>query len=308
MIRRLVPGPLKRLRRRAGGLDRLDEVQQLQHAQLGRLDDLTEAIGRIEARQLHGLRGPLQSHEFRVHSQAGEDGIIQFLVNNVEIPNRTFVEFGVEDYREANTRFLLVNDHWSGLVMDGDPGNVARIKADPVFWNSSLVAVQAFVTRQNVNELLESAGMTGDIGLLSVDVDGNDYWIFDAIEVARPAIAVVEYNHRFGPTRSVTIPYEATFVRRRSDQSWLCSGASLAAIVNAAKRKGMAFVGCNSFGNNAFFARTDLVPEWLTTYSAAEGFVAGRFKEGLCVDGREIVPSAAEEQRLCAEVTLVAVP
>jgi hypothetical protein len=144
--------------------------------------------------------------------------------------------------------------------------------------------------------------------LLSVDVDGNDYWIFDAIEVARPAIAVVEYNHRFGPTRSVTIPYDATFVRRRSDRSWLCSGASLAAIVDAAKRKGMAFVGCNSFGNNAFFVRTDLVPEWLATYSAVEGFVAGRFKEGLSVDGHEVVPSTADEQRLCAEATLVAVP
>lgn len=309
MIRRLVPAPLKRLRRRVGALDRLDELQQLQQlARLGRLDELAEAVGRIEARQLQGLRGPLQSHEFRVHSHAGEDGIVQFLINNVPIANRTFVEFGVEDYREANTRFLLANDHWSGLVMDGDSTNVAKIRADPVFWNSSLSAVEAFVTRENVNELLASAGMTGDIGLLSVDVDGNDYWIFDAIEVARPAIAVVEYNHRFGPTRSVTIPYEPQFVRRRSDHSWLCSGASLAAIVDAAKRKGMAFVGCNSFGNNAFFVRTELVPEWLTTYSAAEGFVAGRFKEGLCVDGRELVPSAAEEQQLCTEATLVSVP
>jgi hypothetical protein len=306
LIRRLVPGPIKALRRRIRALDRLEELHPL--AELERLEQIAQALGRIEARQLDGLRGPLQRHEFRVHSHAGEDGIIQFLVRNIAIANPTFVEFGVEDYREANTRFLLVNNYWSGLVMDGDPANVAKIQADPVYWNSRLSAVAAFVTRENVNDLLANAGVTGDIGLLSVDVDGNDYWIFDAIEVVRPAIAVVEYNHRFGPSRSVTIPYDARFVRRRSDSSWLCCGASLAALVGAAERKGMAFVGCNSFGNNAFFVRADLLPEWLATYTAEQGFVAGRFKESFAPDGRQTEPSAAEELRLCAEVTLVQVP
>jgi hypothetical protein len=303
MIRRFVPRPLRRLRWRVQALDRLESLREL-----GRLDELAQAVGRIETRQLIGTHGPLQAHEFKVYSRAGEDGIIQFLVNNVPAGSRRFVEFGVEDYREANTRFLLVNDHWSGFVMDGDPANVARILDDPVYRNADLHARAAFVTRENVNQLLSDAGMTGDIGLLSIDVDGNDYWIFDAITVTQPAIAVIEYNHRFGPTRSVTIPYEADFVRNQSDQTWLICGASLGAIVGAAARHGLSFVGCNSYGNNAFFVRTDLLPSWLPTCTTEEGFVGGRFKEAMLVDGVEVVASPEEEQRLVAQANLVDVP
>jgi hypothetical protein len=302
-MRRLVPGQFRRLKQRVQALDRLGDLREL-----GRLEQVLEALGRIEKRQLEDVPGPLARHEFRVHSHAGEDGIIQFLVHNVAIPNRTFVEFGVEDYREANTRFLLANDQWSGLVMDGDPANVEKIRADPVYWNTRLTAVAAFVTRENVNALLDDAGMTGEIGLLSVDVDGNDYWIFDAITAVTPAIAVVEYNHRFGPSKSVTIPYDPSFVRRRSDSSWLCAGASLAAVVGAATRKGMSFVGCNTFGTNAFFVRNDLLPQGWTVYEPEGGYVAGRFRESMIVDGAEVVATPELEQRLVAEATLVVVP
>lgn len=309
-MRRLVPAPLKRLRWRLRALDQLGELRELviaERRELQRIEQRLNALGRIEARQLAEFRGPLQRHEFTVHSHAGEDGIIQFLVRNVPISSRTFAEIGVEDYREANTRFLLTNDHWSGLVVDGDLANIAKIRSDAIYWNSDLTAVAAFVTRENVNELLVSAGLTGEIGLLSIDIDGNDYWVFDAITAVRPAIAVVEYNHRFGPTRSVTIPYDPGFVRRKSDASWLVCGASLAAIVGVAERTGMSFVGCNSFGNNAFFVRTDLVPEWLTTYSAEEGYVAGRFRESMVIDGVEVVATPDEEQRMVAEADLVEV-
>jgi hypothetical protein len=272
------------------------------------LDRVMQAIGRIEARQLSDYRGPLRGHEFQVTSQAGEDGIIQYLVRNVPIASRTFIEFGVEDYREANTRFLLVNDHWQGLVMDPDAANVERIRADTVFMTERLAAITAFVTRENIDTLLVDAGVAGDIGLLSIDVDGNDYWVFDAISVVRPALAVVEYNHRFGASRSVTIPYDPQFVRRRSDASWLICGASLQAIVGAAQRKGMAFVGCNSFGNNAFFVRSELLPAWLPALTAEEGYVAGRFRESMIIDGVEVVASPDEEQRLVAQANLVDVP
>jgi hypothetical protein len=306
-VRRLVPNVLKRLRRRVGALDRIEETQQLLHEDREHTDSILQALGRIEMRQLTGVRGTLQDHEFKVYSHAGEDGIIQYLASHVKVARRTFVEFGVEDYREANTRFLLQNNHWDGLVIDGDPDNVRRIEADPIYWNANLVALAAFVTRDNINELLTRAGFEGEVGLLSIDVDGNDYWIFDAITAVKPAIAIVEYNHRFGPTRSVTIPYDAGFVRRRSDPSWLVCGASLAAIVSVAARKGMAFVGCNSFGNNAFFVREELLPPWLPKLSAADGFVPGKFKESMTRGGVERTATPAEEQRLIAEARLVEV-
>jgi len=282
-------------------LDRLAKLDQLDR----RVDALVEAIGRVESRQLEGVRGPLQDHEFRIYSHSGEDGILQFLVANIETPSKTLVEFGVEDYREANTRYLVADCGWTGLVMDGDPDNIRRIRASALYWNSKLRAEDAFVTRENVNGLLIRFGFVDDLGLLSIDVDGIDYWVFDAITVARPRIAVVEYNHRFGPTRSVTIPYDPKFVRRRDDPSWLVCGASLAAIVTAAERKGMSLVGCNSFGNNAFFVRDDVRPAWMPALTAKEGFVSGRFREAMVVNGETRALSEDEEQALVGGATLV---
>jgi len=307
VMRRLVPGRVRRLRERLRALDRLPKLDELDRVK-DRLDNVIEAVGRIEARQLRGTRGSLRDHEFRVYSHAGEDGIIQFLVHSIDIPSRTFVEFGVEDYREANTRFLLQREGWRGLVMDGNEDNISAIRADPVYWNHDLTAVNAFVTRENIDRLLADNGFTGDLGLLSVDIDGNDYWVFEAITAVRPAIAVVEYNHRFGPARSVTIPYDPAFVRRRHDTSWLCTGASLAAIVGVANRKGMDFVGCNSFGNNAFLVRADLRPDWMPALSVEEGFVAGPFKETMLRGGRPVVLSQQEEQELISGARLVEVP
>jgi hypothetical protein len=272
-----------------------------------RFAPMAEAIARVESRQLEARHGTLAEHEFRVYSHAGEDGIIQYLIRRISVSTRTFVEFGVEDYREANTRFLLTNNHWAGLVLDGSEANIKKIKSDPLYWNSDLRAVQAFVTRDNINELLEANHMSGDLGLLSIDVDGNDYWIFDAVHAASPSIAVIEYNHRFGPERAVTIPYDPAHVRRQTDLSWLFSGASLKAIVLAAQRKGLAFVGCNTFGNNAFFLRRDLLPSWLPPLSAEDGFVAGRFRESVILEGRLIVPGPEDERSMLEDVELVTV-
>jgi hypothetical protein len=313
VTRGFLPRWVRRLRRRLQALDRLaklDELDRLAKREEfdrldGRVDALVEAIGRVEARQLEGIRGPLQDHEFRVYSHSGEDGILQFLTANIETPRKTFVEFGVEDYREANTRYLVANCGWMGLVMDGDPANIKQIRRSPLYWNSNLRAEDAFVTRENVDTLLTDFGFLGDLGLLSVDVDGNDYWVFNAITVVRPRIAVVEYNHRFGPTRSVTIPYDPGFVRRHDDPSWLVCGTSLAAIVKAAHRKGMSLVGCNSFGNNAFLVRDDVKPAWMPALTAEEGFVAGKFRETMVVAGEARPLSYEEEQALIGSATLV---
>jgi len=272
------------------------------------LDALRESIGRIEARQLADLRGPLRDHEFKVFSQSGEDGILQYLTRIVAPLDRSFVEIGVEDYREANTRFLLIKDQWSGLVVDGSAPNVARIFSDQVYWTRRLRVAEAFIDRDNVNGVLTAHGATGELGLLSVDIDGNDYWVFDAINCVAPAIAIVEYNYRFGPTAAVTIPYDPAYRRSQSSPSWLVTGASLQAIANAAARKDMAFVGCNSFGNNAFFVRRDLVPSWFELPTVQQGFVSGQFRESLVRDGVYVVPDEAETRALIDAADLVDAP
>jgi hypothetical protein len=222
-----------------------------------RLERLQVAVGRIEQR-LQG-QGGFNSHEFSVFSQWGEDGLLAYLVSAIEIPNRVFVEFGVENYQEANTRFLATSCQWSGLVIDGSAEYVAAIRADPHAWRYAITAKQAFVTAENIDELIRGAGIAGDIGLLSIDIDGNDYWVWKAISVIQPRIVVVEYNSLFGARHAVTVPYQPEFVRTTAHSSNLYYGASASALAALGRAKGYALVGGNLAGNNLFFVRGDVL-------------------------------------------------
>jgi hypothetical protein len=200
----------------------------------------------------------LDEVEFQVFSQRGEDGIVQYIINKIAIPNKVFVEFGVETYSESNTRFLLLNNNWSGLVMDGCSKNIEFIKKDFTYWKYDLTAKQTFITKDNINELIVNYTNRKDIGLLSVDIDSNDYWVWDAINVVNPRIVICEYNSVFGAEKAVTVPYKADFVRSNAQYSELYFGASLNASCQLAEQKGYDFVGTTSAGVNAYFVRKEL--------------------------------------------------
>lgn len=199
----------------------------------------------------------LDDVEFRVFSQFGEDGIIQYLIRRTRVPRRLtrFVEFGVGDYREANTRFLLINDNWRGLVMDSSGSNMAAVRASSLYWKHDIAAKEAFVDRDNIDDLMRSAGFAGAIGLLSIDIDGNDYWLWERIAAVDPIIVIVEYNALFGASRAVAVPYDPAFDRGRAHYSHLYWGCSLRALELLAQRKGYSLVGSNSAGCNAFFVK-----------------------------------------------------
>jgi hypothetical protein len=270
------------------------------------IDRIKEALGRVEARQTRDLNAPsLAAVEFRVYSQFGEDGIIQFLINNVEIRSRTFVEFGVEEYREANTRFLLMHDNWRGLILDGSPQNVEVVRSDEIYWRFDLKAVAAFVTRENINQLLCEHGMEGEIGLLSIDIDGNDYWVWKEINVVSPAIVIVEYNARFGVDRAVSVPYKPDFDRRREHYSMLYWGASLRALVELGRQKGYAFVGCNSGGINAFFVRRDLLNDAVRETTVEAGYVVSKFRQAMDESGNLIFADPEQEAQMLAGLPLI---
>ena len=205
----------------------------------------------------------LEDVEFQVFSQFGEDGIIQWLIKNVDIKNKTFIEFGVENYDESNTRFLLMNNNWSGFIMDGSKENMDYVKNSDYYWKFDLIAKDAFVTKENINQLLTQSGFTGEVGLLNVDVDGNDYWILDNIDCVNPQILICEYNAIFGDEKQVTIPYDEAFYRTSAHYSNLYWGASLGAFKAWAEKKGYYFVGTNSTGHNAFFVRKDSISKEL---------------------------------------------
>ena len=281
-------------------LDRLEkEVKRL----CARMTHLQEAVGRVEARQCANAPD-LAASEFRTFSQWGEDGIIQFLLGRVKVPRKVFVEFGVESYVEANTRFLLTNNNWAGLVFDGSADNIRRIKKSGIYWQYNLKAAEAFITRDNINALLTENGMSGEIGLLSIDIDGNDYWVWQAITGVNPAIVVLEYNARFGPADAVTVPYDPAFTRAVAHHSHIYYGASLRALTQLSKSKGYALVGCNTAGNNAFFVREELRPASLPELSVEEAFVQNQFREARNPDGSLALLNFAEEQKLVFSLPL----
>ena len=123
----------------------------------------------------------LRDAEFKVFSQFGDDGIIQYLIHRLASLPDSFVEFGVENYREANTRFLLLNNNWRGLVLDGNRNHIEQIQTDKIHWQHTLTAKHAWITRDNINDLIREAGFSGKIGLLSIDIDGNDYWVWEKL-------------------------------------------------------------------------------------------------------------------------------
>jgi hypothetical protein len=270
-----------------------------------RLDNLQQAIGRIEQRQTaRGPAGDLMAAEFKVSSQWGEDGIIAHLLEHVPISNPMFVEFGVQDYAESNTRFLLRHRNWSGLVLDGDPANIASIRADPIYWRHNLKAETAFITRENINDSLTRNGVSGEIGLLSVDIDGNDYWVWEAITAVRPQIVIAEYNALYGPTATVSVPYDAAFQRTAAHHSNLYWGCSLAALAHLGTQKGYMLVGCNSNGNNAFFVRTDCAGA-LPSVTVAQAFRPAKFRESRSATGELTFLNGSQARAEVADLPVV---
>lgn len=199
----------------------------------------------------------IQEAEFKVFSQWGEDGIIQYLINTIDVENKFFVEFGVEDYTESNTRFLLCNNNWNGFVMDGSLKNVEYIKNDDIYWQHNFEAKCEFITKENINNLIKENCPFKNIGILSIDIDGVDYWVWKEINCINPAIVICEYNGIFGDQLKVTVPYDKNFYRTDKHYSNLYWGASLKAFIELGKEKGYQFIGGNSAGNNAFFVKNE---------------------------------------------------
>jgi len=222
----------------------------------------------------------LSEVEFKVFSQWGEDGIVQYIINHIPIPTKVFVEFGVEDYSEANTRFLLINNNWEGLIIDADTELEKRLKSQKLYWRHNLNAKNSFITAENINDLISDSGIQGDIGLLSVDIDGNDYWVWKAISVISPRIVICEYNSVFGTKHQITVPYKPDFDKTKHHYSNLCFGASLAAICRLAEEKGYDFIGSNSQGCNAFFVRKD-VSHGLPKPTLNEGYYKSKFRSSI---------------------------
>jgi hypothetical protein len=207
----------------------------------------------------------LNEYELKVFSQNGEDGVLLRLFSDIGTTDRRFVEFGSNDGIECNTHNLSVQWGWSGLLLEADHQLVATARR---FYTRELEAEvsrvkirQAFVQPRNIDRLITEAGLTDEIDLLSIDIDSNDYWVWQAITAVRPRVVVVEYNASFGPSWSATMPFTEHFDRFDTHRSGYYFGASLGALAALGSSKGYRLIGCESRGVNAFFLRDDIADD-----------------------------------------------
>lgn len=196
---------------------------------------------------------------FKVFSQFEEDGKLLFLFSVLGMTHKTFVEIGSDDGINSNCANLALNFGWHGVFIDGNAKGIARgrnfYSKYPTPFNYPPRFVCSKVTRENINTLILEQGITGEIGLLSIDIDGNDYWVWDALEVVQPDVVIIETHIEFG-YNNIVVPYDADYFYPGKHPEY--HGASPLAMVNLGKKKGYRLVGANELGFNFIFVKNGL--------------------------------------------------
>jgi len=196
----------------------------------------------------------LLSQRFGYLSQNDEDGVLLAIFKRIGTTDRRFAEIGC-GMNGGNSGFLAQELAWRGLMVDVRSSAIKKIKVR--FAGQNVKAVKQRVTCEGINGLLTKHGLTGEIDFLSIDIDSNDYWVWEAVTACSPRVVAIEYNWLFGPERSVTIPYDPTFTLSGTLRSY--RGASLTALVHLGGRKGYRLIATERV--NAFFLRNDIAPE-----------------------------------------------
>jgi hypothetical protein len=243
---------------RGGGLrhhlysleDRLQEMDVHVSRTAERLDAGVDEARRTAWLQAHDLR----AYERRVYSQNGEDGILEEILRRVGAPKKYFVEFGVETGEQCNCARLVLEEGWHGLFIEGFAPYFEQLR-ERYCSRLGVRCLQAYVSSANIETLLREQGVPIDLDVLSIDIDGNDYWVWKAIDRWRPRVVVIEYNASHPPGKKWVM-------QENRDHRWdgtTYYGASLTSLTALGRQKGYTLVATNSSGVNAFFVRDDLV-------------------------------------------------
>ena len=249
-----------------------------------------------------GAEPALDRHEIKVHSQNGEDGILLYLFSRIGATNRSFVEFGLGRGVECNSFNLLLNWAWRGVLIEADAEVVALARAEYdrhlVARSGDAVIVHARIARENVNAVLLEHAHDREPDLLSIDIDGNDYWVWERLTALTPRVVVIEYNAALGPERSLTVTYDPQFGRWAKHRSGFYHGASLKALERLGRQKGYLLVGCDSSGVNAFFVRRDVAGEELPAVPAQVAYrpLAPRHSGLSCEERYELIRDLGFEE------------
>jgi hypothetical protein len=215
----------------------------------------------------------------KVFSQTDEDGILLYIFSIIGTVNKRSVEVCAGDGIECNSANLIINHGWDGLLVDGNKSLVKRgqefYQTNPHTYVYPPKFVHNWITRDNINSIIKNNGFEGKIDFLSIDMDGVDYWIWEAINVIEPRVVVVEYQDILGPEKALVVPYSDNFNAYEYPTTLgspnFC-GASLRAFTKLANKKGYRLVGCNRVGYNAFFIKNPFGQNEIPEISIEECF------------------------------------
>ena len=200
----------------------------------------------------------LQDVEYKVFSQTGEDGIIDFLTSKLSILNSKFVEIGVGDYSECNTRYIYEKSFSKGLIVDIEHDFKKKVSKNINVYKGLIEIENIEVSALNINQILEKHDLNEKLDLFSIDIDGIDYWVIEKLKSRISKIFVAEYNPTFGHNLEISVPNNNNFNRFQAHYSGCYYGASLKAIIKLMHSKGYEFLGTNKLNFNAFFVESEL--------------------------------------------------
>lgn len=240
---------------------------------------LAPAVG-VQQRQLFhyyqdaaagGALPGIENAGFKVFSQFEEDGKLLYILSIIGMKTKRFIEIGADDGVNSNCANLYFHFGYHGLFIDGNSTSIKRGKRFyaryPNTWYYKPHFLCARVNRENINQLLQEQGYHGEVDLLSIDIDGNDYWIWDALEVCSPRVVIIETHVEFG-LQDIVVPYDPDY--SYPGKHPLYHGASSVAMIKLARRKGYRLVGANAYGSNFIFVQEVLCGDLLPEKSAGE--------------------------------------
>jgi len=207
----------------------------------------------LKIRQNYNNIQMLSDVDFRIFSQNGEDGILDYLLYQINIEKPKFLEIGVGNYSEANTKFIFDRVSSKGFIIDFINDFESEVKKNTKYWKGDLTIINEKVDSINISRILEHHTILKDLDLFSLDIDGIDYWILNEMPKDFSKIVVLEYNPTFGNKFDITVPNLKDFNRKDYHYSHLCYGMSVQAAINLMKKKNFYFIGVNLMRNNAFF-------------------------------------------------------
>ncbi len=236
----------------------------------GKREDQQLFVERIQREASEGKLSPISENGFQNFSQFEEDGLILYLFALLKTENKTFIEFGADDGINSNAANLHFHHDFTGLFLDGNPKAIERGQhfykkhGNPKV--NAPVFLEAMITAENINALITKGGLQGTVGFMSIDIDGNDYWVWKAIDCVQPEVVVIETHNEFG-LNDIIVPYDPDYFYPGKHPHY--HGASPIAMTKLAEHKGYRLVGSNELGFNFIFLREDLLNDLVPTVEVA---------------------------------------